>query len=249
MAGENHKMNLQLQNTVAQLGVLKSELAEGATALTEINTLVTAAKAEYEDIKAASAALLLQSNQTTEQAKDLLKTSEEVLERARQTEQTSLDNRVISDEGIVSREAISAAKLQEHSRTIVDNETKIVEHKDLLLAGRDSLDRIHHEISSAKLTLEDLHVNIRESSAEFAGRKQEQEQQLGSILGQIEVARQELGSVLSQIDSEREKISAPMAVLKEEEGAIENKRADILIYETRVRDQYRLMFPDRAMKL
>lgn len=249
MAGESYKTNLQVQNSVAQRDILKQELVEVTAALTETNKLNSDAKSEYEDLKTASAELLLQNKKDTDEAKNLLEQASEALTRAKLMEQSAIDRATESDTKIAEKEAASLELLQDQSRKIVDNDTILAEQDKNITSRSNILESIDSSIEDTKLTLEGLYGKIRESDASYAAEKDLRDRSLGDIQKEISLAQDTLASVLEQIDQEKIKISAPMAALRQEEAEMRGKRADIGIYENRIREQYEKLFPDRAMKI
>lgn len=249
MAGEFHKINLQTKNSVAQIEVLKQELAEVTAALTENSKLNSELKVQNEVIKFTSAELLIQAEDKFQEAKTVLSNAEEVLLNAKVREQESIKAALTSSEKVSAYEARCVELTQNHARIVQDNELKIGQFNKQMKDSSTSLELMKSSIVEAKLTLDDIRGNIRQSGSEFASCVQKQQTELGSIQKQIEEAKFHLGSILEEIESEREKIQVPMNALIAEGASIDQKRADIFIYETRVRDQYRLMFPDRAMPL
>jgi chromosome segregation ATPase len=114
---------------------------------------------------------------------------------------------------------------------------------------RESNKLLEDEARELLLTQNDLRVKIGLLQEEQRTIENDSNKAIKELDTIVASKKDELEALIQQIEHYKSVVDGPLKLLEKEESDIEQKRKDIQIYEFRIRNAYRELFPGREMRI
>lgn len=249
MARPNHKAEVRKRNELAHTEVVASTLQSLNAQLSEASKELSSKRDEISKLTKESCSLSAQiDGQKNSIAElgiiilDLSNKAKSIVSLANDEARdvlSSAHGELRDIKARYSRLISDITQLEKNISELSSSESRLIESNKLL----------EDEARKLLLTQNDLRVKISLLQEEQRTIENDSNKAIKELDTLVASKKDELEALIQQIEHYKSVVDGPLKLLEKEELDIEQKRKDIQIYEFRIRNAYRELFPGREMRI
>jgi len=243
------KQKVREDNQKAQEQVLVVELNSVTDLLSQRNKDLALAEKAIEVLRVARVRLS-QENLILQESSAALRIQEDRNRGYIEKASKDLDAKLLYTEGRIVHSLKDAdSKLSAQERQITSNNKLLSDQDTLVLILREGLNATQKNIEVSTNTVRDLSIQIRQKQQDLYDLNQGYDLAVKTIDKAIELKKSELVKATQTLEEESAKYESPLKSFEREEVRMKVERNDLHILNTRMRDRWRLVYPDKPMPI
>lgn len=246
---DEHEQQTKVNNLSEQLKSLKTELNQTVSDFEERQALRAQLDSDIQELQKLLPTLKAERSETirdTELRRAEIGKSEDALAQRQRDASVSFTKR---DEALKLREETLRGR-----EAAIDTKTK--EHNDKIAGMQLRLAELAKQEGNLLATIEEnksiLETQTRQKSINASSIDSQQilfEEEVQRFQARVDATRKELAEIMTKVKAANDAAVDPQRQLKAQEEEIRRKKADLDVYETRIRARWRFLFPDKAINI